>query len=153
MAVEMTIDFTKEMEFNADFDTCFAFFSDVPKTAEYFPKVEKLSDLGGNSFQWEMDKVGVSKYTLQVIYACKYEADKEKGIIKWTPVEGVGNGRNQGYAKLTDENGKTRVQFYTKLDLNLPVPGLIKSLVKPLVVREFNSTADQFEKNLVAKFG
>lgn len=153
MALEMTIEFTKKIDLATDYDSAFAFFTDVPATAALFPKVDKLVDLGGGRYQWEMDKVGVAKYTLQVIYACSYENDKEKGLISWTPVDGAGNARNQGQARVTKTASGVTVDFSTKLDLSFSfIPSLAKALVKPLVVREFNGVADKFEENVKAKF-
>lgn len=153
MALKMTIDFSKEMDFGADFDTCFALFSSVPETARHFPRVESLTEIGDGRYRWEMKKVGLSKYNVQVIYACKYENDPKAGVIRWTPVDGVGNGRNTGEARLTDKGGRTHVSFSTSLELELPIPSLAKALVKPLVVKEFNKTADEFEQNLLKHFG
>jgi len=153
MALEMTIEFTKKLDLAIDYDTAFAFFTDVPATAAIFPKVDRLVDLGGGKYQWEMQKVGVAKYTIQVVYACSYASDREKGLITWTPVEGAGNARNQGQARIVKTAGGVIVDFSTKLDLSFSfIPSLAKALVKPLIVREFNSTADKFEENVHAKF-
>ena len=152
MAVEITIDFSKQMTLDADFDEVFDLVADVPKIATMFPKVDKIVELGDNSFRWEMEKTGVSKYTIQVIYACKYENDKEKGVINWQPVDGVGNGVNEGTANLKQTDNGTFVDFSTRLTMTLPLPRLAKGLVKPLIVREFNSVADKFEKNMINYF-
>ncbi len=153
MALEMSIEFTKRLNLATDYDTAFAFFTDVPATAAIFPKVERLVDLGGGKFQWEMQKVGVSKYSIQVIYACKYDNDKAAGLIRWTPVDGVGNARNEGSARVVKSGNGVTVDFSTKLDLSFSfIPSLAKALVKPLIVREFNQTADKFEENVKAKF-
>ncbi|MDX5297626.1 MAG: hypothetical protein LPK85_01610, partial [Gammaproteobacteria bacterium] len=92
MAITIAIEINREFEVAGSFDEIFDLLADVPRSAGYFPKVDKLTDLGNNTFRWEMEKVGVDKHALQSVYACSYTDDKAAGIIRWEPVKGDGNG-------------------------------------------------------------
>ena len=87
MTVNVTIDLGYEFEVKAKAADVFAVLSDVPASASFFPKVDKLVDMGGGTYRWEMAKIGVASIKLQTIYASNYVSDKAKGTVVWTPVK------------------------------------------------------------------
>ena len=95
MAITVKIDLGYEFNVKAKAAEVFEVLSDVPTSVSHFPKVDQLVDLGGNSYRWEMEKVGTAQVNIQTVYACKYvsqwDAAKGHGTVKWTPVKGVGN--------------------------------------------------------------
>ena len=40
--------------------------ADVPTSASFYPQVDKLVDLGGGSYRWEMEKIGLPQISLPV---------------------------------------------------------------------------------------
>jgi len=154
MTVSVHIDLGYELEVKAKFDEVFALLSDVPASVAHFPKVQKLTDLGDGVYQWEMQKVGTAQVNIQTIYACKYSADKAKGLVKWTPVKGIGNAQVGGHWKITDNKGKsTTVVLQTAGTVDVPVPGLMKMVVEPIVASEFEKLVEKYIANLVKAFG
>lgn len=127
----------------------FDLLADVPRSAGYFPKMERLTDLGGNTFRWEMEKIGLDKHSLQTVYACTYTADKASSRIAWVPVKNEGNSLVSGSWQFTriDDN-HTRAKFYTEAEMTLPLPGLLKLAISPVVKHEFNAMVDIYVKNL-----
>ena len=81
MTVSVNIDLGYEFEVKAKADDVFAVLSDVPTSVSHFPKVEKLTDMGGGVYKWEMQKVGTAQVNIQTIYASKYTADRAKGAV------------------------------------------------------------------------
>jgi carbon monoxide dehydrogenase subunit G len=154
MTVSVHIDVGYEFEVKAKFDAVFALLSDVPKSVSYFPKVDKLTDLGDGVYRWEMQKVGTSQVNIQTIYASKYASDPAKGTVKWTPVKGVGNAQVGGNWKIADNNGKS-TKLVLKIDgtVDVPVPGLMKMVVEPIVASEFEGLVDKYIANLIKAFG
>ncbi len=153
MAVTVSIDLGYEFAVKAPFDKVFAVLSDVPKSASFFPKVDKLVDLGDNTYRWEMAKIGVASISLQTIYASKYAVNKAKGTVVWTPVKGEGNALVSGNWKITDNKTSTNIEFATQGDLTLPLPGLMKMVVTPVVEGEFTSMVEKYIDNLIKQFG
>jgi carbon monoxide dehydrogenase subunit G len=154
MTVSVHIDLGYEFEVRAKFDEVFAVLADVPESVSHFPKVDKLTDLGDGVFQWEMQKVGTSQVNLQTVYASKYSNDPAKGVIKWTPVKGIGNAQVGGSWKVTDNKGKsTRCVLKTEGTVDVPVPGLMKMVVEPIVASEFEKLVEKYIDNLVKTFG
>ena len=154
MTVSVHIDLGYEFEVKAKHDAVFALLSDVPKSVSHFPKVFRLTDLGDGVYQWEMQKVGTSQVNIQTIYASKYASDAAKGTVKWTPVKGIGNAQVGGSWKIADHKGKS-TKVVLKIDgvVDVPVPGLMKMVVEPIVASEFEGLVEKYIANLIKTFG
>ena len=153
MAVTVHIDLGYEFDVKAKADEVFAVLSDVPLSVSHFPKVEKLTDLGDGVYQWEMQKVGTAQVNIQTIYACKYVSDKAKGTVKWTPVKGVGNALVSGSWKIVDNKKSTGITLAIQGEIEVPLPGLMKMVVAPVVEGEFEKLVDKYIANLIKRFG
>jgi len=152
VAVKINIDIEREFDVPADLDTVFALLSDVPESASHFPKVDQLTDLGDNTFRWEMEKVGIDKHAIQTVYACKYVSDADSGKITWTPIKGDGNGIVSGDWTLTENDEGTHIVFNSEAEMTLPLPGLLKLAISPVVKHEFTSMVDTYVENLKNTF-
>jgi carbon monoxide dehydrogenase subunit G len=153
MAITVTIDLGYEFAVKADYNTVFDTLSDVPTSASYFPKVDQLVDLGKNTYRWEMAKIGIAQINLQTIYASKYLSNKAKGTVVWTPVEGEGNALVSGNWKITDKKNSTHLVLHIQGELTLPLPGLMKKMVAPVVEAEFEKMVEQYIDKLTKQFG
>lgn len=153
MAITVTIDLGYEFTVKANYNTVFDTLSDVPTSASYFPKVDQLVDLGKNTYRWEMAKIGIAQVNLQTIYASKYVSNKAKGTVVWTPVEGEGNALVSGNWKITDKKNATHLVLHIQGDLTLPLPGLMKKMIAPVVEGEFEKLVEQYIDNLTKQFG
>ncbi len=91
MSITVSIDLGYEFDVKASAKEVFDLLSDVPTSVSYFPKVDKLTDLGDGVYRWEMAKVGTAQVNIQTIYASKYVSNRAKGTVVWTPVKGEGN--------------------------------------------------------------
>lgn len=149
MTVTVAIELNRDIEIAGSYDEVFDLLADIPRSVRYFPKVEKLEDLGDNVYRWEMGKVGVDKHSIKTVYACKYFPDRENGKITWEPVEGEGNGVVKGSWTLTAKSDKcTAVKFQTSAELTIPLPGFLKLAISPVIKHEFNGLVDRYMNNL-----
>lgn len=153
MTINVNIDLGYEFEVNASAKDVFDVLSDVPTSASFFPKVDKLTDLGSDVYRWEMAKIGIAQINLQTIYASKYVANRAKGTVVWTPVQGEGNALVSGSWKITDKKTSTLIVLQITGDLTLPLPGLMKMVVAPVVEVEFEKMIEQYIANLTQRFG
>jgi carbon monoxide dehydrogenase subunit G len=131
----------------------FAVLSDVPTSASHFPKLHSLVDLGGNSYRWEMDKLGTAQMNIQTVYASNYVTEQNKGIIVWTPIAGEGNAQVGGSWAITDKKKFTLLALKISGELQLPLPRLMKGVVAPIVVGENKKLVEQYIANLIKHFG
>ena len=153
MAVTVNIDLGYEFEVKAKASEVFEVLSDVPTSVSFFPKVDKLTDMGEGVYKWEMAKVGTAQVNIQTVYASKYVSNKSKGTVVWTPVQGVGNALVSGNWKIKDNKKTTAVELHIEGELTLPLPGLMKLVVAPVVEGEFEKLVDKYVANLIKKFG
>ncbi len=153
MAITVSIDLGYEFEVKAKFAEVFDLLSDVPTSASHFPKVDQLVDLGGGAYRWEMAKIGIASIHLQTIYASQYVSNKAKGSVVWTPVQGEGNALVSGSWAIKDNKKSTHLTLLVQGELTVPLPGLMKRVVAPLVESEFEKMTEQYITNLTQRFG
>jgi carbon monoxide dehydrogenase subunit G len=153
MAISVDIDLGYEFAVKSPFKEVFDLVSDVPTSASFFPKLDKLTDLGGGAYRWEMAKVGTAQVNIQTVYASKYVADRKKGTVVWTPVKGEGNALVGGSWKVIDQGKTTSLEFKVKGTVDVPLPGLMKMVVVPVVRGEFEKLVEQYIDNLIKRFG
>lgn len=153
MTIKVTIDLGYEFAVKADYAAVFDTLSNVPVSASFFPKVDQLVDLGDNVYRWEMAKIGLAQINLQTIYASKYTSNKAKGSVIWTPVEGEGNALVSGSWQVTDKKKSTHLVLKLQGELTLPLPGLMKMVVGPVVEAEFEKLVEQYIDKLAEHFG
>ncbi|MCU0924693.1 MAG: SRPBCC family protein [Hydrogenophaga sp.] len=153
MSITVKIDLAYEFEVKAKAAEVFALLSDVPASVSHFPKVEQLTDMGGGVYQWEMEKVGTTQVNIQTVYASKYVSDAAKGTVKWTPVKGVGNALVGGHWKIVDNKKSTGLTLAIQGEIEVPLPGLMKMVVVPVVQGEFEKLVEKYIDNLIKRFG
>lgn len=153
MAVTVEINLGYEFDVKAKASEVFEVLSDVPTSASHFPKVDKLTDLGGGTYRWEMEKIGIASINLQTIYASKYTSNKAKGTVTWTQVKGEGNALVSGSWKITDNKKSTHIELEIQGELTLPLPGLMKMVAAPVAESEFEKMVEQYIDNLTKRFG
>lgn len=153
MAITVPFDLAYEFEVNAPYAEVFSVLSDVPTSASHFPKLARLVDLGDGSHRWEMEKVGTDSIHIQTIYASRYVADKKKGSVVWTPLAGVGNAQVGGSWAIRNKKTYTHLVLGIDGELQLPLPGLMKALVAPVVISEYEKLVEQYIANLIKRFG
>ena len=153
MAVSVDIDLGYEFAVKAPFKEVFDLLADVPTSASFFPKVDQLVDLGGGVYRWEMERVGTAPVNIQTVYASKYVSSRAKGSVVWTPVKGEGNALVSGSWKITDQKKSTALELKIDGTVEVPLPGLMKMVVVPVVRGEFEKLIEQYIDNLIKKFG
>ena len=153
MAISVNIDLAYEFDVKAKAAEVFDVLSDVPTSASHFPKLDKLTDLGDGAYKWEMAKVGTAQVSIQTVYASKYVSNKAKGTVVWTPVKGVGNAQVGGNWKIVDNKTSTNITLSIKGTVDVPLPGLMKMVVAPVVEGEFEKLVDKYIANLIKRFG
>ena len=153
MTITVEIDLGYEFAVKAPFKDVWAVLSDVPTSVGFFPKVDKLTDLGDGVYRWEMEKVGTAQVNIQTVYASRYVSNKAKGSVVWTPVKGEGNAQVGGSWQITDQKKTSALVFSVQGTVDVPLPGLMKMVVAPIVKGEFEKLVEQYIDNLIKRFG
>jgi carbon monoxide dehydrogenase subunit G len=153
VSITVHVELGYEFEVKASFNEVFDVLADVPTSAGYYPKVDQLIDLGDGAYRWEMEKIGLAQVNLQTVYASRYVSDRATGSVTWTPLPDQGNTLVSGSWKITDNKKSTNVVLRVEGDLTIPLPGLMKVVVAPLVEAEFEKMTEQYIDNLTKRFG
>ncbi len=153
MSITVNLELGYEFEVKARFKEVFDVLADVPTSASFYPKVEKLTSLGDGAYRWEMERIGLGQVNLQTIYASRYISDRTQGTVVWTPVPDEGNALVSGSWKITANKKSTHIVLRIEAALDLPLPGLMKMVVTPVVEAEFESLTEQYIDNLTRRFG
>lgn len=153
MPVTVPFDLSYEIDVKARPAEVFAVLADVPTSASYFPKVERLADLGDNAYRWELQKVGTEQVHIQTVYAAKYVADRKTLRVSWTPVPGIGNALIGGGWTITDRKHSTHVRLQIRGEIHVPLPGWMRLVVVPVVTAENEKLVRKYLDNLVRHFG
>ena len=153
MAITVSVELGYKFAVNAPAKEVFKVLADVPTSSSFYPKVDKLVDLGDGGYRWEMEKIGLAQVNLQTVYASRYVSDKAKGTVVWTPIKGEGNALVSGNWKITENKKSTQVELHVEGDLTIPLPALMKVIIAPVVEAEFEKLTEQYINNLILRFG
>lgn len=153
MAVTVPFDLAYECEVKAGIAEVFAVLSHVPTSASFFPKVDKLVDLGEDTYRWELQKVGTAQVNIQTIYAAKYRCDPKRHTVVWTAVKGQGNAQVNGSWTLTRKPHSTHLLLKIDGEIVVPLPALMKLIVVPIATNENEKLIEKYLANLAHRFG
>lgn len=153
MAITVAVSLSKSFEVACDAKKAFDFLVDVPGTTAIYPKLDKLVNIEGQTYRWEMAKIGAAGLSFQTIYTVKYTNDGASKI-NWEPAAGAkdDNGKiSGGWVIKSAGDKKCTITFSTDAALDLPVPRLMKAVVEPVVKSEFDSQVSEFIGNIKKK--
>jgi acyl-CoA synthetase (AMP-forming)/AMP-acid ligase II len=71
----------------------------------------------------------------------------------WLATGDIGMLDDQGRLKITDRKKSTHLVLAIQGELSLPLPGMMKMVVTPVVEGEFEKMVEQYIDNLTAHFG
>lgn len=149
MAFDMEVDFERTEEVACAMGKIFDVLADVPFSAEFMPTLDSIEDLGDETYQWNIQKVGLDKWAIETVYVCAYYWDKKEGWVEWQAVEG-GNAMINGRWDLEKIDAKhTRVTFTNSGTFEIPVPKIAKIIVAPIATREFEKSVNGYIDNLI----
>ncbi len=149
--MSVTIPVTLDRDFSVDCtaEQAYELLADVPRSASYFPDVEELKDMGGGTYEWVMEKVGIGKLSVQTLYASLYTCNPDDKTVSWEPVPDIGNAKVSGYWQIADAgDGHVNLSLHAESEFDLPIPRLAKAVTKPILEREFGKLMDQYVDNL-----
>ena len=156
--MSLVIPISKTIDFSvpAPIDQAYALLADVPRSVNHFPKVDQVVKLSDDTYRWEMARMGIQKLHLQIMYTSTYTFNSDQKWVRWSPVVG-GNAEMGGLWQLSETaTGGTHIHFENEGKLILPVPRLMRMVVKPIATQRFMDMLDVYIDNLketMATFG
>ena len=153
MTVQVPFDLAYEMSVHTDADEVYRVLADVPTSASHFPGLERLVPLGDGAYRWELARLGTDLVHVQTVYASRYVCDRHRRSVRWAPVAGVGNASVGGRWVITPRAHGTHLRLELNGELQVPMPGLSRALVVPVVRAENERLVGHYLANLARRFG
>lgn len=145
MKVNIKID--RSTDLPVPFEHAQALFEDIERTLRRFPKLRKLTPLGGDTWRWDLEafRPPVGNIHHEVSYGAKYQLDPRRSELRWTPVAGVGNAQIHGVLRLAAAGAQTRLEFEVSGELReIDVPLLMRPATPGYVNTVFNNLVEIF---------
>jgi len=141
VAVAITVDipFSKKFHVPAPRERVFAYFADLPSAIPgTFPGIAKFEKTSADVYLWEFEPVAHGAHVLAVRFATRYSLVPPVSItLVPAPIpNGKETARLTGSWRFEEAGGETAVAFESLLQIDLPVPALMRALVAPLAQRE-----------------
>ena len=153
MAITIPIKITHKFAVKVGMKEVWDVLSNVPASASFYPQVDKLMDLGDGAYCWNMEKIGAGQASAQIVYACFYSTNRQKGTVTWTPIAGVGNAQVAGSWQVSQQKSATLLVLTVEGSIGLPLPALMSLVVQPVVEAEFERLTETYIANLCVRFG
>jgi uncharacterized membrane protein len=125
---------------NAPYEQVVAFFCDPAQFKDAFSEMERAEEIETNVWQWTLREKAEKGIRFTGTYRVKYT--REGDTLRWSTLEG--NMRSSGTTTFRDLSGKTEVTYHESLATDLPIPGLMAKVFKPIVGREIASGIGKF---------
>lgn len=151
MAVNVSVKIDRSFNVACSAKKAFDQLVDVASTTTLFPKLDKIVDLGGDVWRWEMAKIGAGGLSHQVKYLVKY-TNNGSSTIDWNPAPGDGNAQVSGGWIIKANGDKAcTISFRSSGDFEMPVPRLMKGIAEGIVKSEFEAQVGTFIDRVKAK--
>jgi len=128
-----------------------ALLADTAAVLALFPKLRKLTDLGGGRFLLELKPMGsrVANIAHEVAFAAGFRVDAHRGELTWTPVPGQGNAAINGLLRFSGTGNGTHFSLRVHGELDaVPVPLLYRPVAPAFIRGKFTALLDIFLERL-----
>lgn len=126
-----------------------ALVADVPDSVSHFPGLEGFEPAGPGAWRWTLARLGSGKLSLQTVYTCRYTHDAAAGTVRWVAVGAPGdNARVEGAWTVVPDGTGARLRLVNTLQVNVPVPRLLRRPAEALVARENERLITHYIANL-----
>jgi len=117
---------------NAPYTEVVSFFCDPARFKDARTDTVRAEEVEPGVWRWTLKEKAEKGIKFQGDYTVKYTRTGDS--LRWETLSG--NRRSSGTTTLRDLNGKTEVTYQENLATDLPIPGLMAKVFKPIVGRE-----------------
>lgn len=150
MAVRVEIPYHTIWNFSQPLTEVFAYFQNLEKALpENFPGLQSLRPVAPDTYQWQFEPITYSGYSLDFKFVTKFKIEPGKSI-EALPTPG-GMGQFGGTWTFKETHG-CQVEFRARLEVELPVPGLLKSMATSLAQKELTKLLERYSASVTQKF-
>lgn len=152
MDSKLSLDKTASAALN--YEAVLADLESIEPLISIFPKLESLTKLGPNAYEWKLKPIGAMGVSHAVHYAATYEVDKASGRLSFKAKEGVGNANLSGFFQFKPNGDKVDIEVEINgLLRDIKVPMLLKAATPGFIKTMFDGLVDRFIEKLGEKYG
>ncbi|HVL02465.1 MAG TPA: SRPBCC family protein [Dongiaceae bacterium] len=150
MTVKIKTTIKRSKQVNTQIDALYELLTKPQDAGRFFPRVEKITALGNDSYYWVMEPMGTQKYQHRVEYASQWEFDAMQKTVRWRALPDKGNASISGVWQLEPTNGGTKIALEIRAELLLDLPRWMQIVAEPIVQTEFQKLLNSYFDNVVA---
>jgi len=150
MAVLVEIPYHTIWSFPQKRSDVFKYFADLNSAlTSHFPGLIRVKALGNDQYVWEFEPIEHSGFKLDFRFNTQIRVTPEESI-ECVPTGG-GTGQLQCTWNFKDAKG-CEVEYRAKLSMELPVPGILKSMATNLAQKEITKLFERYSASVTKKF-
>lgn len=152
--MDSKLSLNKTASVDLNIDAVMADLEVIEPLISIFPKLESLTKLGPNTFEWKLKPIGAMGVSHAVHYAATYEVDKANGRLSFKANEGIGNANLSGVFQFKPNGNKVDIEIEINgLLRDIKVPMLLKAATPGFIKTMFDGLVDRFIEKLEEKYG
>ncbi len=130
MAVKLHEGIDRAFTVSADRDFVYDILYDVWRSMWHLPLIEHMEPIGDNAALGFIPKIGVGRFSIQPKFSNKCEGDREKGEVRFYPVDRAAWTNFEGSWKISQNGKGTRIDLHVEIFLNLPFPSFMTGIAR-----------------------
>lgn len=152
MDIKLNLD--KKSTIKADFAALTADLAKMEPLLSIFPKLEKLTKLGENSFETQLKPIGAMGVEHAVTYAAEYTLTEGGTVLAFKGLDGKGNATLSGDFEFRDKGGEIEVEIKIGGQLrDIKVPMMMRPAAGGFIKTMFEGLVDRFIEKIGEKYG
>lgn len=143
----------KKSSIQVNYDALMKDLQAIEPLLAIFPKLEKLTKLSANEYEWQLKPVGAMGVMHAVHYAASYQVDVAAGTLSFKAKEGIGNATLSGKFEFTKKGGAVEVEIEINGQLrDIKVPMLLRAATPGFIKTMFEGLVDRFMEKIGEKY-
>lgn len=143
----------KKSSIHVNYDALMKDLQAVEPLLAIFPKLEKLTKLSANEYEWQLKPVGAMGVMHAVHYAASYQVDVASGTLSFKAKEGIGNATLSGKFEFTKKGSAVEVEIEINGQLrDIKVPMLLRAATPGFIKTMFEGLVDRFMEKIGEKY-
>lgn len=148
MAAKVHFSYQKEFSSSKNQVEVHRYLSDVAASvSKNFPGVEHLNNVAPDTFEWTFEKFGYKNYEFQIKLTTLVK-NSPPSKIEMHPVPKAGQGELTSTWHIDPATNGSKIRYNASLNLELPIPSLLKGLAEKIVASEFTKLFDRFIRHV-----
>ena len=115
----------------ADLERARDHFADLETIAKHYGALESYEVIDDTTIRFVLEKQAQKGVSYQGIYTCRYTKVGDDRL-EWSTVASD-NMWSTGNARFVAQGERTRVEYFQRIETEMPVPRLLGKVVKPIV--------------------